>query len=93
MYITDGATAERISFSNCTIETIRKPELVKKVLMNSIYPIFVDIEKRDPESRVGLIRDLRFPNISIVSDNGTLIQEVQEQRFDDIICRAVCHVV
>jgi hypothetical protein len=74
MYITDGGTAKRISFSNCTIETIRKPEPVKKVLMNSIYPIFVDIEKRDPESRVGLIRDLRFSDISIVSDNGTLIQ-------------------
>ncbi len=49
MYIKDGATAERISFSNCTIETIRKPELVKEVLMNSIYPIFVDIEKRESD--------------------------------------------
>jgi len=80
MYIKDGATAERISFSNCTIETIRKPEIVKESLLNSIYPIFVDIEKREPESRVGRIRDLTFADISIVSDNGILIQGMSESR-------------
>jgi polygalacturonase len=89
MYIKDGATAERISFSNCTIETIRKPELVKESLMNSIYPIFVDIEKRESESRVGHIRDLTFSDISIVSDNGILIQGMSRPNIENLILRDI----
>ena len=89
MYIKDGATAERISFTNCTIETIRKPELVKESLMNSIYPIFVDIEKRDPESRVGRIRDLTFSDINIVSDNGILIQGMSKSNIENLVLRNI----
>jgi len=89
MYIKDGAIAERISFSNCTIETIRKPELVRESLMNSTYPIFVDIEKRDPESRVGWIRDLTFADISIISDNGILIQGMSESNIENLVLRNI----
>jgi polygalacturonase len=89
MYIKDGATAERISFSNCTIETIRKPELVKESLMNSIYPIFVDIEKRNPESRVGHIRDVTFSDISIVSDNGILVQGMSQPNIENLVLRNI----
>ncbi|MHC4327662.1 MAG: glycoside hydrolase family 28 protein [Planctomycetota bacterium] len=89
IYIKDGATAERISFSNCTIETIRKPELVRESLLNSIYPIFVDIEKRDPESRIGRIRDLTFSDINIVSDNGILIQGMSRPNIENLILRNI----
>jgi polygalacturonase len=89
MYIKDGATAERITFSNCSIETIRRPELVKESLLNSIYPIFVDIEKRNPESRVGRIRDLTFSDISIVSDNGILIQGMSRPNIENLVLRNV----
>ena len=89
IYIKDGATAERISFSSCSIETIRKPEIVKESLMNSIYPIFVDIEKRKPQSRVGRIRDLTFADISIVSDNGILIQGMSERNIEDVVLRNI----
>jgi polygalacturonase len=70
MYIKDGAIAERISFTDCTVETIREPELVNTSMQNSVYPIFVDIEQRHKDSRIGRIRDLTFANINIVSDNG-----------------------
>ncbi|MHC4170364.1 MAG: glycosyl hydrolase family 28 protein, partial [Planctomycetota bacterium] len=89
MYIKDGATAERITFSNCTIETIRKPALVKESLMNSVYPIFVDIEKRNPDSRVGRIRDLTFSDISIVSDNGILIQGMSQPNIENLVLRNI----
>jgi len=89
MYIKDGATAERITFSNCSIETIRKPELVRESLMNSIYPIFVDIEKRNPDSHVGLIRDLTFSDISIVSDNGILIQGMSRPNIENLVLRNI----
>jgi polygalacturonase len=89
MYIKDGATAERISFTNCTIETIRKPEMAKESLMNSIYPIFVDIEKRDPKSRVGQIRDLTFSGIHIMSDNGILIQGMSKPNIENLVLRNI----
>jgi len=64
MYIKDGGTAERISFANCTIETIREPEVLTTSTQNSVYPIFVDIEKRQKKSSIGKIRDLAFTDIN-----------------------------
>jgi hypothetical protein len=89
MYIKDGATAERISFSHCTIETIRNLEGVKDSLKNSIYPIFVDIEKRDKQSRIGRIRDLTFADIDIVGDNGILIQGMSKGKIENLTLRDI----
>jgi len=89
LYIKDGGTAERISFANCTIETIRKPELASGSLQNASYPIFVDIEKRRPESPIGKIRDLSFSDIAIVSDNGVLIQGMSTGRIENLSMRNV----
>lgn len=89
MFIKDGATAERISFSNCSIETIRNPELANEGLKNSIYPIFVDIEKRNPDSRVGHIRDLTFSDINILSDNGILIQGMSKPNIENLVLRNI----
>ncbi len=89
IYIKDGATAERISFSNCAIETICDLALVKDSLKNSIYPIFVDIEKRDRQSRTGKIRDLTFADIDILSDNGILIQGMEKSKIENLTLRNV----
>jgi polygalacturonase len=89
MFIKDGGTAERISFANCTIETIRKPEIAGGSLQNSVYPIFIDIEKRQPDSPIGKIRDLSFSDITIVSDNGVLIQGMSAGRIENLAMRNV----
>lgn len=89
IYIKDGGAAERISFSNCSIETIRNLEAVSSSLRNSAYPIFVDIEKRRPESPVGRIRDLSFSDITIVSDSGVLIQGMSAGRIENLSMRNV----
>jgi len=89
IYIKDGATAEQISFSNCTIETIRDLDAVGDSLKNSIYPIFVDIEKRDKNSRIGKIRDLGFTDIGIVSDNGILIQGMSSSKIENLTLRNI----
>jgi len=89
MYIKDGATAERINFTNCTIETIREPELVTTSMQNSIYPIFVDIEKQDENSRLGKIRDLTFADINIISDNGILVQGMSKSKIENLTMRNV----
>ncbi len=89
LFLKDGATAERISFSNCTIETIRQPELASGSLKDSIFPIFVDIEKRREASPLGKIRDLNFSDISIVSDNGVLIQGMSKSRIENLSLRNI----
>jgi hypothetical protein len=89
MYIKDGATAERISFSNCSIETIRDLDAVRDSLTNSIYPIFVDIEQRNKDSRIGKVRDLTFADIDIVSDNGILIQGMEKSKIENLTLRNV----
>ncbi|OHB63100.1 MAG: hypothetical protein A2Y76_04870 [Planctomycetes bacterium RBG_13_60_9] len=89
IYLKDGGTAERINFSNCTIETIRQPELASVSLKDSIYPIFVDIEKRRADSRIGRIRDLSFADISIVSDNGILIQGMTAGKIENLSLRNI----
>ena len=85
MYIKDGATAERISFTNCTIETIRQPELVHTGTQNSVYPIFIDIEKRNEDSQIGTLRDLTFADLNIVSDNGILVQGMSGSRIENLV--------
>jgi len=89
IFLKDGGTAERISFSNCAIETTRQPELANESLKDSIYPIFVDIEKRRPDSRIGKIRDLNFSDISILSDNGILIQGMTSGRIENVSMRNI----
>lgn len=89
MYIKDGGTAERISFTNCTIETIREPEILTDSTQNSVYPIFVDIEKRQKESPIGKIHDLTFTDINILSDNGILVQGMSESKIDNLTMRNV----
>ncbi|MCU0916884.1 MAG: glycosyl hydrolase family 28 protein, partial [Planctomycetes bacterium] len=84
LYLKDGGTAEHIRFSNCTIETIRRPELAGESLKDSIYPIFVDIEKRRPDSPISKVRDLTFSDLSILSDNGILIQGMTTGRIEDV---------
>jgi polygalacturonase len=89
IYIKDGGTAEQISFSNCSIETIRDINAITDSLKNAVYPIFVDIEKRQNESRVGRIRDLTFTDIDIVSDNGILIQGMGKSKIDNLTMRNI----
>jgi polygalacturonase len=89
IFLKDGGTAERISFSNCTIETIRQPELAGESLKDSIYPIFVDIEKRRADSRIGKIRDLSFSDLSILSDNGILLQGMTAGRIENVSMRNI----
>jgi Glycosyl hydrolases family 28 len=89
IYLKDGATAERITFANCSIETIRDSNAVNTSTRNSVYPIFVDIEKRNKDSRLSRIRDLTFADINIVSDNGILVQGMSKSKIENLTLRNI----
>jgi polygalacturonase len=76
-YMKDGATMERVTCSNISIEAT-SPTL------HSVYPIFMDIEKRHPDSRIGTIRDVVFRDIQIQSGSGSLIQGMPESPIENV---------
>ena len=77
LYLKDGTTMERVTFSNITIET-------GDPAVHRIYPIFMDIEKRHADSRVGKIRDISFRDIYIRSGSGILIQGMPESSIENL---------
>lgn len=51
------------------------------------YPIMVDICRRKPESRLGLIRDVSFCDIDIATPSKVLIQGMIERPFENVRIR------
>lgn len=65
----DGGTFENIRFSNIIIETV-KSENAKDDRPSGSYPIFLDIERRKPESPISYIKDIHFSDITINTNDG-----------------------
>ncbi len=78
LFMKDGGSYEDIHFSNITIETgSDKPT-------RPTYPIFMDLEKRTEASRVGMIRNVVFSNISINTRGRCLIGGLSNKPIEDL---------
>ena len=84
-YVKDGATVERVTFSNISIEVFEDVDYAK----HTIYPIFMDIERRHADSRVGSIRDVTLCDIHIRTVAGILIQGMPESPIENLVMRNV----
>jgi polygalacturonase len=90
-FIKDGGSIDGVTVSNLTIETLRDPMQVSpERLRNMIYPIFLDIEKRQDSSAIGRMRNIIFSNIVIHSDNGILIQGMRESAIENLTLSNIC---
>jgi polygalacturonase len=89
LFIKDGGTVERVSFSNISIETTRPDEPINSRLRNNIIPIYIDLTKRDPDSPISRVRDISFSNIQIASDNSIVIQGLPEQPIENLTLRDI----
>lgn len=88
-FMKDGGTYEDVQFSNITIETTRLTEEQAQT-NRGLYPIFMDIEQRTPDSPLGTIRNVVFQNISIVTQNGNcLFQGWEGHPIEDLTFRNV----
>ncbi len=87
LYMKDGGTMERISFSQIDIENPVPRGLTN--VERSMFPIFVDIERRSPDSAIGRIRDLTFSDITITSGVGALIQGMPESPIENLVLRNI----
>lgn len=84
LFIKDGGTVERVSFSNISIGTTSQDTPINTRLRNNIIPIYIDLGKRDPDSPVSRIRDVSFSNIQIESDNSIVIQGMPERPIENL---------
>jgi Glycosyl hydrolases family 28 len=89
IFIKDGGTAERLSFSQISIETTRQATPINARLRNNLIPIYIDIEQRNAQARVGAVRDVTFSQIQIDSDSGLLIQGMAERAIESLTLRDI----
>lgn len=87
IFIKDGAKAERIKFSHCLFETYEDPYSIN--LTQSICPIFIDIEKRRDDSKLGQIRDISFQDIIIRSENSVVIQSPESHPIENLTMKGI----
>ncbi len=84
IFMQDGATVERISFNNISIETTPQSTETNTRLRNNIFPIYIDIDQRNPDSQIGRIRDISFSDIQIISDNAVYISGIPESIIENV---------
>ncbi|MBE3096352.1 MAG: glycoside hydrolase family 28 protein [Planctomycetes bacterium] len=81
-YLKDGATMERVTARNLKME-ICDPSY------HDVAPLFMDIEKRNPDSKVGTIRDVTLENIDIRAGSGLLLQGMPESPIENLVLRNI----
>jgi hypothetical protein len=90
LFVKDGGTIESVVVSNLAIENLRDPSLVNpERLRNMSYPLFMDIEKRSENSRIGAIRNVMFSNVEIRSNNGILMQGMPESLLENLVLQNI----
>jgi polygalacturonase len=76
LFMVDGGVYENCTFDNIIIETISR--------YNTEYPIYIDVDKRRAESKLGTVRDLLFSNIIIRSRGNVLVAGQKEAPLQSI---------
>jgi polygalacturonase len=89
LFIKDGGTVERVSFSNISIETTPPGMSINSGLRNTIIPIYIDLTRRHSNSPLSRVRDVSFSNIQIASDNSIVIQGMAERALENITLRDI----
>jgi hypothetical protein len=89
LYIKDGGTVERASFSNISITTTTPDTQINDQLRNTIIPIYIDVTKRDPDSPISHVRDVSFSDIQIESDHGILLQGMAQSPIENLTLRNI----
>jgi hypothetical protein len=83
IYAKDGGTFEAVTFSGIIMETYpTHPDKIE-------YPIFVDLEKRKPESKPSLVRDISFNDLVIHTRGRALVGGMPDHPLENISFRNI----
>ncbi len=77
LYLKDGAVMERITAANLRM-AICDPSF------HDVAPLFIDIERRHPDSKAGRVRDVTFRDIEIAAGTGLLLQGMPESPIENL---------
>lgn len=80
IYAKDGATIEDINFSRLTIETA-------SIDKRRTYPVFIDLDKRNENSRQGRIRDVTFSDLTVLTKGRILLSGLAGQPLENVVFR------
>lgn len=72
LFAKDGGAYEDIRFQGIQIETTRASE-PERLNQRETYPIFVDVERRSADSRLGSVRGVVFSDISVDTLEGSCL--------------------
>lgn len=86
IYILDGATVERVSFTNISMEIIddnryRRHDEPAHI---HIFPICVFTGRRTPKSPLGVLRDILFRDIQAASNYGVVLLGDPESSLENV---------
>lgn len=83
IYAKDGGVFEDVSFSNISIETFpTHPNSAE-------YPIYIDLEKRFPDSRQSRVRRINFSDLMLTTKGRVLVGGMPDQPVEDVAFRGV----
>lgn len=85
-YIKDGATAQNVRIENIDMQLCPPT-------YHAVVPLFIDIEKRHADSKIGAVRDVSFENINITGGSGILMQGMPESPLQNIALKNVTFTV
>ncbi|MGI5899756.1 MAG: glycoside hydrolase family 28 protein [Christensenellales bacterium] len=78
IFVKDGATVERVTFTNMTVECANREHI------KPIIPLYIDIDKREDDSKTGRVRDIIFQNIQVKSGSGALFQGMPSSHIENL---------
>lgn len=80
IYAKDGGTFEDVNFSGLSIET-------SSISKRRTYPIYIDLDRRTPESRQSRIRNIVFSDITVETKGRILLTGMAEQPLEALVFR------
>ena len=80
IYGKDGANFEDVTFSGLSIET-------SSIEKRRTYPIYIDLDRRTPESRQSRISNLVFSDITVETKGRVLLTGMAEQPLENLVFR------
>lgn len=81
-YIKDGAVVQDVVAENIEMQMCGPT-------FHSVAPLFIDIERRHPDSKIGAVRDVTFAHIRITGGAGLLLQGMPESLLENVALRDI----
>ncbi len=82
VFVKDGAVVQDVVCENLVMDLCPP-------IHHAVVPLFIDIEKRHADSRIGVVKDVVFRDIQITGGAGLLLQGMPESRLEDMTLKNI----